>query len=165
MIIKMSKEELSAICLLIDKYGIDDRADVEIIDKLTDQYTDREDKEYKLTLGQVRKLDMFEELVINALNTYISKNIDYGDSFSKSYKEFGVVASVVRISDKVERLKSLVDKEPEVIGESFKDTLMDLANYAFMTVLEIDSKDGVVFYSEGEAYFSTPYTEGDKLNI
>ena len=65
------------------------------------------------------------------------KNHDYGDSFSKSFKEFGLVAAVWRMSDKMERLKSLCKKEAKV-SESVRDTLIDLANYAVMTIVELD---------------------------
>ena len=39
------------------------------------------------------------------------KNHDYGDSFSKSFAEFGLIAAVVRMSDKMERLKSLCKRD------------------------------------------------------
>ncbi len=63
------------------------------------------------------------------LETYKAKNKDYGDSFSKSYKEFGLTAPVVRISDKVERLKSLTKADAMVKDESIRDTFIDCANY------------------------------------
>lgn len=66
------------------------------------------------------------------------KNHDYGDSFSKSFAEFGLIAAVVRMSDKMERLKSLC-KRDAMVGESIRDTLVDLACYAVMTVAEIDA--------------------------
>ncbi|WP_288745814.1 nucleotide modification associated domain-containing protein [uncultured Enterococcus sp.] len=66
--------------------------------------------------------------------TYGAKNADYGNSFDKSLDEFGIVASLVRITDKLNRAKQLSRKEAHV-DESMRDTLMDLANYAVMTVL------------------------------
>lgn len=72
------------------------------------------------------------------LKTYRDKNADYGDSFAKTYEEFGLTAPVVRMSDKVERLKSLSKAEAKVKDESIRDTLIDLANYAIMTVVELD---------------------------
>lgn len=76
------------------------------------------------------------------------KNHDYGDSFSKSYDEFGLVSAVVRMSDKMERLKTLCRKDALVAGESVRDTLVDLACYAVMTVVELDSHDGFDFERE-----------------
>ena len=72
---------------------------------------------------------------------YIKKNHDYGNSFDKSIDELGIVAAVTRMSDKMERLKSLVKKESEVKDESVQDTLLDLANYAIMTVMYLKKQN------------------------
>lgn len=73
------------------------------------------------------------------LKIYTEKNADYGDSFSKSYKEFGIIAPVVRMSDKMERIKQLSKGEDiKVKDESLHDTLIDMANYALMTAVEMD---------------------------
>lgn len=64
------------------------------------------------------------------------KNHDYGDSFAKSFAEFGLVSAVVRMSDKMERLKSLCRKDASV-EESVRDTLIDLACYAVMAYVEL----------------------------
>ena len=82
-----------------------------------------------------------EVIMREMLKTYRDKNADYGDSFSKSYQEFGLTAPVVRMSDKMERLKSLSKAEARVKDESIRDTLVDLANYSIMTVLELDMED------------------------
>lgn len=67
---------------------------------------------------------------------YAQKNHDYGDSFGKGYAEYGMVMAVIRLEDKLNRLKSLIKAESLVKDESINDTLMDLANYAIMTVIE-----------------------------
>lgn len=77
----------------------------------------------------------FDDVLSVLKGIYDRKNADYGNSFDKSLDEFGLVASVVRMSDKMERIKSLTNKEAEVKDESIEDTLIDLANYAIMTVL------------------------------
>jgi hypothetical protein len=71
---------------------------------------------------------------------YTTKNADYGDSFGASIREWGLIAAVVRMDDKMRRLKSLMTKEAKV-HETIRDTLLDLANYAIMTVEAIDRKD------------------------
>lgn len=69
---------------------------------------------------------------------YHRKNHDYGDSFRKSLGEFGLVAAVVRMNDKMERIKTLSKgNTAEIRDESIRDTLIDLANYAIMTVMEL----------------------------
>lgn len=73
--------------------------------------------------------------------TYREKNTDYGDSFSETYRKLGIISAVTRISDKTNRLISLAGK-PEVEwlvkDESIADTLLDLANYAIMTLAELE---------------------------
>lgn len=70
--------------------------------------------------------------------TYLIKNADYGDSFKKSLDEDGLIAAVVRMRDKVNRLKSLKDKVGQVSDETLSDTALDLANYAIMTAMWIE---------------------------
>ena len=89
----------------------------------------------------MNKTDRMALIFKESLDTYKAKNADYGDSFSKSYQEFGLTAPIVRMSDKLERLKTLSKADAKVKDESIKDTLKDLGNYAFMTVLELDIKD------------------------
>lgn len=75
---------------------------------------------------------------LNAL--YEKKNHDYGNSFSKTYNELGIVSAVTQIMHKHNRLVELAaGSGPKVAGESIRDTLVDLANYAIMTVMEIDN--------------------------
>lgn len=89
--------------------------------------------------------DDFLRITNQMHDIYIKKNHDYGNSFDKSIDELGIVSAVTRMSDKIERLKSLVKKESEVKDESFLDTVMDLANYAIMTAMYLkkhEDKDG-----------------------
>ena len=47
----------------------------------------------------------------------------------------------IRLGDKLARFKSLTKSGgQEVKDESIRDTLIDLANYAIMTVLELDDQ-------------------------
>ena len=71
---------------------------------------------------------------------YINKNHDYGDSFGETFRKLGIVSAVTRITDKTNRLQSLCKKEQKVNDESIRDTLMDLANYAIMTIIELDEE-------------------------
>lgn len=103
------------------------------------------------------KADMMAVIMREMLDVYRDKNADYGDSFSKSYQEFGMTAPVVRMSDKMERLKSLTKVDARVKDESVRDTLIDIANYAVMTVVEIDI--------EIDSKKNSEYTRGDQLNI
>lgn len=74
---------------------------------------------------------------LNAL--YAKKNHDYGDSFHQTFVEEGMAMSRIRLGDKLNRFKTLSRKpEQQVKDESLRDTLLDLANYAIMTVLEME---------------------------
>lgn len=68
-------------------------------------------------------------------DTFRRKNHDYGNSFEESLDKFGIIASLVRMQDKMLRLESLTDdsKTQQVGSESLLDTLEDLSNYAAMT--------------------------------
>ena len=82
----------------------------------------------------------FKDIVKGMIETYVRKNHDYGNSFDKSLDKFGLVASVVRIGDKMNRIESLVQKKAMVQDESIRDTLLDMANYAIMTVMWMDNQ-------------------------
>lgn len=83
------------------------------------------------------------EKICNELNfTYECKNADYGDSFGKSFTEFGLISAVVRMNDKMERIKQLSRGKGAKVEESIEDSLLDLANYCIMTVIEMDLTKG-----------------------
>lgn len=79
-------------------------------------------------------LDMFESILKKMLSTYKAKNKDYGNSFDKTLNEFGLLASVIRMSDKMERIKTLINTETAVKDEKIEDTLLYLANYAVLSL-------------------------------
>ena len=63
------------------------------------------------------------------------KNIDYGNSFYNTMEEFGPISAAIRMNDKLNRFKQLITtKTIKVQDEKIEDTLIDLANYAVMTV-------------------------------
>lgn len=76
------------------------------------------------------------------LETFKRKNHDYGNSFEMSLDTFGLVAGIVRMSDKFERLVSLNDpsKGAQIASESLVDTLEDLSNYAAMAACWLKGK-------------------------
>lgn len=75
---------------------------------------------------------------------YEKKNHDYGDSFHQTFIEEGLAMTRIRLGDKFSRFKTLSrltnsdSDQQQVTDESIRDTLMDLANYAIMTILEMD---------------------------
>lgn len=76
--------------------------------------------------------------ICNKLRTiYQDKNEAYGDSFGKTYRELGIISAVTRMSDKMERIKALVmGAENRVLDEKLEDTILDLANYCILTLMQ-----------------------------
>ena len=103
------------------------------------------------------------------------KNSDYGNSFMNSLERFNLIAAIVRISDKIERLVSLNSKTAEEINfESLKDTYEDLLNYCLMTVVYIkygllDEKKFPEYYeiikNEVEDYYNSDVKEIEYISM
>ena len=88
------------------------------------------------------KVERHMELCKRLNDIYEAKNHDYGDSFHETFKEEGIAMPRIRLSDKLNRFKNLTMREATMVDEeSIRDTLMDLANYAIMTIMEIDLMD------------------------
>ena len=84
------------------------------------------------------KITAFESITYNLAEIYKRKNHDYGDSFGRQYEQYGIVSSAIRLGDKYNRFVSLIEKGENLVkDESLEDTLLDMANYAIMTVIEL----------------------------
>lgn len=83
------------------------------------------------------KVSLHKDICESLTDIYKRKNHDYGDSFAK-VREVVHNSVLVRLMDKLERLKTLMGKgEPaQVMDESVDDTLMDMANYCIMELIE-----------------------------
>ena len=68
------------------------------------------------------------------------KNENYGDSFSKQYKKYGMVSVEMRLNDKFMRLEQLVAGEKDKVGENIEDTLKDIIGYATLALIELESE-------------------------
>ena len=84
-------------------------------------------------------MDIFEKITKEMHDLYLIKNKNYGDSFSKQFKEYGLTSVCIRLEDKLNRLKSLNKQgiKANVDDESIKDTLIDLANYSILAIMEM----------------------------
>ncbi|MDT2782907.1 nucleotide modification associated domain-containing protein [Vagococcus fluvialis] len=78
---------------------------------------------------------MFHKIITDLERTYLAKNEDYGNSFEKSLNEYGEVAGLVRIGDKLNRAKNLSKNKANVTDESKIDTYLDMANYNIMQAM------------------------------
>ena len=97
------------------------------------------DKKVKNDTFPRNKVERFKEIAKEMGDLYEKKDKAYGDSFGDTYNRLGIISAITRISDKYNRLCQLATK-PEIddLGERIQDTLMDLANYSVMTIIEID---------------------------
>lgn len=66
----------------------------------------------------------------------LKKNHDYGNSFSIQYQKYGLLSGIIRLDDKLNRLSTLIQKDAKV-NESIEDTIMDIAGYAILTLIEL----------------------------
>jgi len=87
------------------------------------------------------RIDNYKRLQADMLQTFIDKDSDYGDSFGKTFDKYGIVSALTRMSDKLNRLDNLASSNTMQVDESIEDTLLDLANYAMLTYLEIHKFD------------------------
>ena len=86
-------------------------------------------------------IEKFKILTANMAALYEEKNRNYGNSFDKSLDEDGLLVSKIRLGDKYNRFCSLLKQNSKgTTDESIVDTLVDLANYAIMTVMWIKNQ-------------------------
>ena len=85
--------------------------------------------------------DRFKEITDKMFETFKAKNHDYGSSLSNLFKECGMTYAYGHMAEKLERVKSLMKDDAKVKGESMKDSLYDLANYAILTIMELEKTE------------------------
>ena len=111
-----------------------------LADKLNNDKTDKTEKTEKTDKTEKTEKTQKENIEIiraAAIELFTKKNNDYGDAFA----EYGFIGVIVRIGDKIFRLKTLnktSKKSQRVKDESIKDTLDDLFNYTAMAVMLLE---------------------------
>ena len=89
----------------------------------------------------------YKKLQEGMRQTFVNKDSDYGDSFGKTFDKYGIVSALTRMSDKLNRIDNLTainsrdSSTKMLVDESIEDTLLDLANYAMLTYLELHHFD------------------------
>ena len=81
--------------------------------------------------------ELFKQITEDMFELWKRKNTDYGSSVTDTYKDFGIVSFLVRMQDKMNRLKTITKKEALVKDEKLEDTLIDLANYSILALIEL----------------------------
>lgn len=84
------------------------------------------------TEDELRHRKILDEMA----DTFSKKNSDYGNAFEEILDDFGASYAVGRLKEKLKRLTQLVvSNKQEVKDESIEDTLLDMANYAVLTIM------------------------------
>ena len=95
------------------------------------------------------KTMIFLDYLESMKDLYLKKNHDYGDSVSKTFDEYGLTSFLVRMDDKMNRIKTLNKiQDTAVRGEKIEDTLLDLANYAILALTEIEFRKNRLLQNE-----------------
>lgn len=96
------------------------------------------------------KQETFTDIAITAINemrmmeiwdtgemvtTLCRKQHDYGHG---NINRFGMYGVIVRLSDKIERLENLKNKDTKAFHESTSDTLMDIVGYCVIALMLLD---------------------------
>lgn len=82
-------------------------------------------------------IQMHKDILDNLHKLYTSKNSDYGNSVHDTYEKYGLTSFLVRLEDKLNRARTISKQEALVKDEKIEDTLLDLANYAILAVMEL----------------------------
>jgi hypothetical protein len=87
-------------------------------------------------MKQSVKTKIFKGILGKELELYMMKAADYG---TEPVEETGIVGLFVRLHDKVHRVLNLSGDGMaiKVSDENLKDTLLDIANYANMCLVEL----------------------------
>ncbi len=83
--------------------------------------------------------EAINKIFIEFQNTFIKKNQDYGDS----YEEFGMLGIIIRMNDKMSRIKQLIklgEENRQVKDENLRDSIQDLGVYCGMALLILEQE-------------------------
>ena len=89
----------------------------------------------------MNNIELHKKMLDDMHNLYITKNHDYGNSVHDTYEKYGLTSFLVRIEDKLNRARTLSKNDAKVNDEKIEDTLMDIANYAILAVMELRGYD------------------------
>lgn len=125
--------------------GIDWDGDLYLADNDNTYAWHKDMLEPALTVKQTKidRMDIYQYILNNLEETYKNKNNDYGNSVADTYKKFGDLSFLVRITDKYNRLLTLCNpnNEQKVKDEKIDDTILDLANYCLLWLVEKEYKN------------------------
>lgn len=77
-------------------------------------------------------MEEYKKIVTETMNLCEKKNKDYGSSVQDTFLRFGDLSYLTRITDKYNRILTLINKDNEVKDENLIDTIRDMGNYCFL---------------------------------
>lgn len=87
----------------------------------------------EISLNDNQTKNPFKKYTDHLAETLQAKNAAYGDSFTKSVDDYGLKVIGIRLSDKYNRIKHLVNSGLlKQNDESLEDTLLDMAGYSIL---------------------------------
>ena len=86
-------------------------------------------------------VEEFKLLQMEMAELYELKNKDYGSSTHDTYTKYGFTSFLVRLEDKLNRARVISQNKANVADEKLEDTLLDLANYAILAVMELKGEN------------------------
>lgn len=102
-----------------------------------------------------KKYKEFRDIQARMTDTFRRKNHDYGNAFHDVFRKRGWAYALGLMENKINRIDVLSQKDAMVENESIKDSLLDLANYAILTLMEVQQTESVEdpaikFFTEGK---------------
>jgi hypothetical protein len=68
----------------------------------------------------------------------------------EQFKEYGLTSGLIRLDDKMRRLKNLKDQTHHAVKEPLKDTVTDLSGYAVLLTILLSSEEGYLVETKEE---------------
>ena len=123
-----------------DKYLSNDMEDIaDLIDEYNYENNNQTIDLRECTSGLPKSDNPFKPYTNHLAKTLQAKNVAYGDSFTQSVDDYGLKVIGIRLSDKYNRIKHLVNNgELKENDESLEDTLLDMAGYSILSLKYLD---------------------------
>ena len=86
--------------------------------------------------------DVFHRIAAEVADQVSKKNHDYGNSYFRLRKEWGVQSFGVRLGDKYHRLANLLKGTEAQVDESIEDTIRDVIGYCLLELAYRERKQG-----------------------
>jgi hypothetical protein len=87
----------------------------------------------------MNKYERHKEIIMDMNKQYFDKNEAYGDAYSKTLRDIGLIHALGMLKHKIYRFEALIQgAKNNVKDESIVDTLRDMANYSVLTMIEIE---------------------------